>query len=104
MDEILVVKGFDVEISANISSQIKDFELQVKAIKEKEDELKEKILVAMREHGVTKIESPDLTISYIAPTTKDTLDTKKLKEERPDVYNEYVRVSEVKDSIRIRVK
>ena len=102
-NEILVIKGFNAQINPTIATQIKNFELQVKDIKAKEEELKNKILDAMRTHRVEKIESPELTITYIAPTKRETLDSKKLKEEKPDIYLEYVQVSDVKDSIRLKI-
>jgi len=94
----------EIELSKEISEQIKEFELQVKQIKEKEEELKEKIIEGMRENNLIKLETPDISITYVAPTKKETFDTKKLKEEKPDIYLSYIKLSDVKDSIRIKVK
>lgn len=94
----------EIELSKGISEQIKEFEMQVKAIKEKEEQLKESILDGMRTNNLIKLDTPDISITYVAPTKKETLDTKRLKEEKPDVYLAYIKLSDVKDSIRIKVK
>lgn len=104
MEEILVINGTDIQVKAEISAQIKAFEKQVKEIKEQEEELKTKILNAMKDNNLIKIETPDLSITYIAPTKRESLNSKKLKEEKPDIYLEYLQLSDVKDSIRIKVK
>ncbi len=102
--EILIINGFEENFKPVIATKIREFEKQVKEIQAKEDELREKLLIAMRENGITKIDSEGLSITYIAPTKKETFDTKRIREERPDLYLEYVKVSNVKDSIKIRLK
>ena len=86
------------------SNKIKEFELLAKEIKKKEDELKEDILKEMELKGIIKVETDDLTISYIAPSKRETFDSKRLKEENPDLYDLYVKLSDVKSSIRIKLK
>ena len=103
-NEILIVNGFEANLNPLIATKIKEFEKQVKEIQAREDELREKLLIAMRENGITKIDSEGLSITYVAPTKKETFDTKRIREERPDLYLEYVKVSNVKDSIKIRLK
>ncbi len=103
-NEILIINGFEANLNPVIATKIREFEKQVKEIQAKEDELREKLLIAMRENGITKIDSEGLSITYIAPTKKETFDTKRIREERPDLYLEYVKVSNVKDSIKIRLK
>ena len=75
-----------------------------KDIKEKETELKNAILEAMEAENVIKLESDDVVISYVAPTDRESLDTKALRADLPEVYDEYVKIAPVKASIRIRVR
>lgn len=86
------------------SSKIAEFERQLKEIKEKEEELKQAILSEMESKDIIKVEAPELTITRILPTTREALDTKALKEELPEVYDAYVKISDVKSSLRIKVK
>lgn len=103
MNEIVVIgdKGL---LNPEISDKIADFEKKIKKLKEQEDLLKQSILEEMEAKGIVKIENDDLLISYIAPTDRETFDSKKLREDNPDLYDEYIKISKVKASIRIKVK
>lgn len=90
----------DIETSAKIA----EFERQAKAIKEQEDELKKAILEEMESKGIIKVETDDLMISYIASTDRETFDSKAFKLDHEDLYDDYVKMTPVKSSIRIKVK
>lgn len=80
------------------------FEKKIKELKEQEEELKERLLNEMESKGILKVDTPELTITRKAPTTKESLDSKLLKAELPDIYDTYVKISPVKGSITIKVK
>jgi hypothetical protein len=40
-------------------------------------------------------------LTYVSPTTRSTIDSKKLKEEEPELVKKYTKVSNVKASVRI---
>lgn len=103
MNEIVVIgdKGL---LNPEISDKIAEFEKKIKKLKEQEDLLKQSILEEMEAKGIVKIENDDLLINYIAPTDRETFDSKKLREDNPDLYDEYIKISKVKASIRIKVK
>ena len=68
-------------------------------------EYKDKILAEMESRGINQIKiGNNITISYIAPTTRESIDTAKLKKEMPMVANKYKKVSNVKSSVRITTK
>ncbi len=115
MDELIVVipNEYDekgeiceviYELDKSVSNKIAEFERQIKAIKEKEDELKQAILEEMEKKNIIKIDTEDLLISYVAPTTRETLDSKTFKNDMPEIYDEYVKITPVKSSIRIKLK
>ena len=91
-------------LNAETSKQIAEFEKTIKELKEKEDELKENILREMEENQIVKLDTPDLLISYIASTDRETFDSKLFREEHADLYDEYIKFTPVKSSIRIKVK
>lgn len=91
-------------LNAETSIELAKFETQIKELKEKEEELKEMILEEMTEKGILKLDTPELTITRKMPTTRESLDTKALKAELPDIYDTYVNISNVKGSITIKVK
>lgn len=81
-----------------------DLEVEAKNIKNQQETLKIDLLNAMETHGVKKWDNDVMTISYVAPTTRTSVDSTKLKKELPDVFSKYSKVSNVKSSIRIKLK
>ena len=91
-------------LNADISKQIAGFEKTIKEIKEKEDDLKQAILNEMESKGIVKIDTDDLTINYIASADRETFDSKTFREDHADLYDEYIKFTPVKSSIRIKLK
>ena len=104
MGELITVSEGKAMLLPEIAKNIADFERKVKEIKEKEDELKKAILEEMETKGVIKLDTDDLSVTYVAPTTRETLDSKAIKEELPTIYDTYAKISPVKASLRIKVK
>ena len=90
-------------VKAKISTAIAVFDEQLKGMRERDSEMREAIKVAMRDNFAKKFENELIAITYVAPTTRTSIDTKKLKEERPELWEEFSKTSEVKDSVRITV-
>lgn len=51
--------------------------------------------------GESSIVSSDNRFTYVPPTIRETLDSKTLKEENPELYKKYVKVSPVKENFRV---
>ena len=103
MDELIVFEGKTPLLNPAVSIKLAEFERIVKEFKAKEEELKQKILDEMESKGILSIKSPELTISYVAPTTRETFDSKTFRKDHPDLYDEYVSISLVKGSVRMKV-
>ena len=91
-------------VNPEIAAKIVEFEKMAKEIKEKEDAIKKSILEEMENKGILKVENDDFIISYIAPTDRETFDTKSFREAHEDLYDEFVKMTPVKSSIRIKLK
>ena len=102
--ELIKVYGEAALLDGTTAKHIAEFEKMAKEIKAKEDELKKAILTEMESKGIIKLETDELTISYVAATDRETFDSKKLRADNPDLYDEYIRMSTVKPSIRIKLK
>ena len=77
---------------------IEKFEITVK-------EYKEKILQEMEARKIDQIKiGKNITISYIAPSTREGLDTAKLKKEKPEIIKHYKKITPIKASVRITTK
>lgn len=86
------------------SAMLAQLEREAKAIEDRQKELKKRIMAEMEKHGIIKIETDDLTIAYVAPTTREQFDGKKFRADNPDLYDEYVKIGAVSASVRIKVK
>ena len=91
-------------IERKISEQISTFDGEVKQLRAKEVELKGAIKQAMEKNNIKKFENDLVSIVYIAETQRKSLDTTKLKENEPEMYEKYSRVSKVSSSVRVSVK
>jgi len=83
---------------------ITDIAVQKKRLEKQEKVMKQKLLQAMEEHGVKSFETPEVKFMYVAPTTRTTIDSKKLKADHPDLVEAYSKTSNVSASVRITVK
>ena len=66
--------------------------------------MKSKLLEAMEKNGIKLFENDKVKFMYIAPTTRTSIDSAKLKKELPDVAEKYSKTSNVSASVRITVK
>lgn len=87
-----------------VLQKLQDLEIKAKEIKNQQEALKEDLLKAMEKHGVKKWDNDIMTVTYTAPTTRTSIDGTKLKKEMPEVAEKYTKTSNVKSSIRIKLK
>lgn len=89
-----------LEIQRNLS--------ELKAVKEQleaeEENIKAMLLEECEKNGIDSFENDYFKIKYVAPTTKESLDSKALKSEMPEIYNKFVKKSNVKAYIKITLK
>ena len=81
--------------------QILDLLAKKKEIEEQVKTFSERMKTEMEKAGVKKWETDNMRLTYIDPTTKETFDSKRFKEEHPESYKEYTKTTKVKPSIRI---
>ena len=103
MELIKIENGLEVA-----TQQLVDEALEIKyledKLKAKKDNLTLTLLEEMKTKGIKRIETPDVVISYIDETTRETLDSKRFRTENPDLYDEYVKITPIKASVRMRIK
>lgn len=104
MTNLIKVENGTAVLDGDVSKKIADFEKQIKAIKKQEDDLKAQIIEAMKNNGIIKIDNDHLMINYVAGHDQERFDSKTFKEENKLIYDEYVKIVHVKDSVRIKVK
>ena len=100
----IVAKNNDFTIAVETQKQLVAYELQIKDLKQRSDELKEQIKAEMKENGIIKIDTDALLINYIEPSERETFNKKKIQEENPDLYDKYIEFKPTADQIRVKIK
>lgn len=90
--------------AAAIIKGIAALTLQKKQLEEQEKEMRVQLMAAMEKYGVKSFENEDVKFTYVAATTRTTIDSAKLKKDLPEVAERYSKISKVSDSVKITVK
>lgn len=75
-----------------------------KELDEQEKQLKQKLVEAMEMYSVKSFENDQIKMTYVAPTTRSTIDSTRLKKDHPDIVKQYSKTSNVSASVRVTVK
>lgn len=89
---------------ADIISRIAKLTVTKKKIEDQEKEMRGKLLDAMEKYGVKSFDTPEVKFVYVAPTTRTSIDSAKLKKEKPDIAAKYSKTTPVSASVKITVK
>lgn len=103
-------KGIKIDFHSNTLQTIpqeqqlvfRDILRQIKNMEKKAETFKQAILKEMEDRGVDKVQIGDVSITYVPAGTKKSIDSKKMKED--GIYEDYIKESNVKSSIRINIK
>lgn len=87
-----------------IQQELKSLDDRKKELEKSESELKEMLIQKMEETGVKSIDNDYFKITYVAPTTRETIDSARIKKELPEIAEQYVKTSAIKASVRITLK
>ena len=104
MDKLIRMEQNTALLNPEVASKLAEFERMAEDIKNKQNELKQKILMEMEKHGILKIETDELMINYVASYPKEKFDSKAFRKDNPDLYDKYVKISTVAASVRMKVK
>lgn len=88
----------------DVQTYLAQLEAEVKTKTEELKQIKEGLCKMMLEMGIKKFTTTVLQMTTVTPKPKKTFDVKAFAEEHPDIYEQYVRESEVKPSVRITYK
>lgn len=87
-----------------IQQELKTLDDRKKGLEKAESELKQMLIEKMEETGVKSIDNEYFKITYVAPTTRETIDSARIKKELPEIAEQYVKTSAIKASVRITLK
>lgn len=87
-----------------VLQKIADIVTAKKKLEEQEKELKEKLKEAMEKCNIKKFESDILNITYVAESTKTSIDSAKLKKKYPEIAAECSKTSKTSAYVKVVVK
>lgn len=90
-------------IPTSVVQTVIDIEQELKRLQTLKKELQSGLLAEMKKANVKSFKCDGLSLTYKAPTTRASIDTKMLEEKYPEIYRECLKESEVKESIMIKV-
>ena len=104
MTNYLQVIDNSIQISPEWLKKYRDFKAMQLKMDLAEKEFKEQLKDAMEKTGKTSVIVDGFSAVVKKSTTRTSLDSKRLKAELPDIFEEYSKTSEVKGSITITVE
>ena len=104
INNFIVKKEDNYQLSDIITSELKMIDEEKRELKRKEDTIRETLLKEMEDKGIIKISDENISITYKAPTERETFRTKDFKKDLPDLYDTYVEFTPVKGSLLIKIK
>lgn len=103
MNEIVKIEDGKITVAQEIVNKIIEFNKAKKEMEYQEKILKDGLMKAMQEVGMTNFSINGLAATIRNGSVRTTLDTSRLKEECPDIYEAYSKTSEVKPSIVLTI-
>ena len=102
MNNLVEIKDNKISINEETINKMRELEKVRLEAEMMMKEIKEEILEKMEEKGFQEsFETNGLKVTYKKASTRSSIDTKKLKEEEPSVYEKYLKESPVKSSISL---
>ena len=103
MEELVKIENGEITVAEEIVNKIIEFNKEKKEMEYQEKLLKDGLMEAMNNLGIKRFIINGLSATIKDGSTRTTIDSKRLKEECPDIYEAYSKTSEVKSSITLSV-
>ena len=100
-DVDLGVSEEELEDLEELMQEIKVKKEELKVLEDKVGKIQDILYDTMGKEGVKTVDRGKLKITYVAPSTRVSVDSKKLQKEEPEIYKKYVKTTKVAGSIKI---
>ena len=77
---------------------------RIKALSDEYDAIKSEVLQKMIENKDKSFDTGNILITVVAPSTRETFDSKRFKAEHEDLYGEYIKTSTTKESLKLTLR
>lgn len=100
-DVDLGVSEEELEDLEELMQEIKVKKEELKVLEDKVGKIQDILYDTMGKEGVKTVDRGKLKITYVAPSTRVSVDSKKLQKEEPEIYKKYVKTTTVEGNIKI---
>lgn len=103
MEELVKVNDGEITVAEEVVNKIKEFYKQKKEMEYQEKLLKEGLMAAMQLVGKENFIVDGLSATIRKGSTRSNIDSTRLKNECPEIYEAYLKTTEVKPSIVLTI-
>lgn len=105
MEELVKYENEEIIVAEKVIDDMKNLEAIKVQLELKQKELKKELLEAMKKYNISSWQTADGTIKavYRQATTRNSLDTARIKKEKPEIYEEYIKTTDVKESVALSI-
>lgn len=93
----------DLVITQDVIAQVVEIKTNLKRWQQLDKELNQGLLEQMKARNIKSFKCDTLQLTYKGPIVKESIDTKMLQEKYPEIYEECLKETIVKESIMIKV-
>ena len=104
MEDMIVYENGVQYLSGETVTALVGYQQRIRQLQEEEKKLKAALMAEMARKKIYKVESERVALTLIAPTTKETFDSKRFRNDYPGLYDDYVKISPVSGSLRVTVR
>ena len=94
----------DNSLSIDAERKIIAFKEAMEAIEEQEKEFRNQLLQEMKKRGITGYRDENITISLVLEGESEKFDTKAFKKKFPAMYKKFVKITPIKEHVRLSIK
>lgn len=87
-----------------VTNEITLLKASLKEVEEMKKSIELGIIAEMEKNCLKTLENGPIRVTYVAPYQKASIDTKKLQEAMPEVYEKYKKTTEVAASVKVTIK
>ena len=77
---------------------------RIKELQEEYDQVKAAILEQMAATETKSVDTGAILVTYIAPSERESFDSKRFKAEHADIYSSYTKTTQTKESLKITIR
>lgn len=100
----IVVANNEVRELLDLEEYISSLQAEIKQLQNHQEELKTAIMDAMKKADLKSIDNEKVKITYIAPSTRKSIDTTLLKEKYPEIAEELTKETSTKEGLKITIR